>query len=175
MSLTSKEYQRRKAHPRASREARGRRYNDQTAVEAGGDATGLLTKLAVDWGMSWSSIARLCGASLSDVRKWRCGDDLPPGNKLAVSHLFDFIGLLGEVPIDEPASWLAMPLVSGYTVTAEDLYIEGHTDQLLDYASGQTDLYEILDEFDKNWRTRYRSQYKLVKAGDGNPSIVRRS
>lgn len=175
MSLTSKEYQRRKVHPEVPHEAGSRRYNDQTAVAADGDVTGLLTKLAVDWGMSWSSIARLCGVSLSDVRKWRCGKDLSPGDKIAVSHLLTFVGFLGELLIDEPASWLAMPLVSGYTVTAEDLYIESHTDQLLDYASGQTDLYEILDEFDKNWRTRYRSQYKLVKAGDGNPSIVRRS
>ena len=175
MSPASKEYQRRKVHPRIAREAGGGRYNDQTVVEAGGDALDLLTKLAVDWGMSWTSIARLCGASLSDVREWRCGKDLSPGNRLAVSHLFDFIDLLGELPIDEPASWLAMPLVSGYTVTPEDLYIKGHTDQLLDYASGQTDLYEILNEFDGNWRTSYRSPYEIVEAGDGHPSIVRRS
>ena len=112
---------------------------------------------------------------MSDVRKWRCRKDLSPGNKLAVIHLFDFIDLLGELLIDEPASWLATPLVSGYTVTAEDLYIKGYTDQLLDYASGQTGLYDILNEFDGNWRTSYRSQYEIVEAGDGHPSIVRRS
>lgn len=147
---------------------------DRTAVQARSSVRELLDKPAINRGMTWSSIARLCGVSSSEVRKWRYGEDPSPDSRLAVARLIAFIGILSELPVSEPAAWLAMPMVSNYTITAEDLYVAGLADQLLDLASGQTELSEVLNSYDENWRTRYRSDYKVIKAGDNNPSIVQR-
>ena len=155
--------------------AREGRLDDRTAVKARNSVLDLLSELAMDQGLTWSSIARLCRISLSAIRKWRYGEDPSPKSCLAVARLAAFIDLLVELPVKEPATWLAMSMVSDYTITAEDLYIAGYADQLLDFAAGQSDVYEILNEFDGNWRTLYRSHYEIVKAGDGHPSIVRRS
>lgn len=155
--------------------ARGWRLDDRTAVKARNGVPDLLNGLAIDRGLTWSSIAKLCGVSISTIRQWRYEADTSPESYLAVARLAAFIDLLVELPVDEPATWLAMPMVSDYTITAEDLYAAGFADQLLDFAAGQSDLDEILNEYDRDWRTLYRSQYKIVKAGDGNPSIVQRS
>lgn len=151
------------------------RLDDRTSVKARSSVNDLLTELAVDRGMTWSSIARLCGVSVSAVRKWRTGEAPSPESRLAVARLAAFLGLLDELPVSESAAWLAMPMMSGYTVTAEDLYVAGYADRLLDLASGQSDLDEVLSKIDKNWRTRYRSEFEVIEAGDGMPSIVRRS
>jgi len=155
-------------------EVRRWHLDDRTAVKARSGVGDLLHEFAVDRGMTWASIARLCGVSVSAVRKWRTGEAPSPDSRLAVARLGAFIGLLGELPVSEPAAWLAMPMMSGYTVTGEDLYIAGHADRLLDLASGQADLDEVLSVLDKDWRTRYRSDYEVIEAGDGMPSIVRR-
>lgn len=153
---------------------RGRRLEDRTAEQARNSVRELLNELAINRGMTWSSIARLCGVSLSTVRKWRYGEDPSPDSSLAVARLIAFIDLLAEMPVSEPAAWLSMPMVSDYTITAEDLYVAGFADLLLDFASGQTELNDILNIFDETWRTRYQSDYEVIKAGDNNPSIVRR-
>lgn len=158
----------------ARHRTRGRRLEERTAVQARSGVRELLDELAINRGMTWSSIARLCGVSLSAVRKWRYGDDPSSDSRHAVARLIAFIGILAEMPVSEPAAWLAMPMVSNYTITAEDLYVAGLADQLLDLASGQTELNEVLNSYDENWRTRYRSDYKVIKAGDNNSSIVRR-
>lgn len=158
------------AHPWTRR----RRLEDRTAVQARSSVRELLDELAIERGMTWSSIARLCGVPSSAVRKWRHGEDPSPDSRLAVARLIAFIGILTELSVSEPATWLAMPMVSNYTITAEDLYAAGLADLLLDFASGQTELNEVLNSFDENWRTRYRSGYKVIKAGDNNPSIVQR-
>ena len=155
--------------------AQGWRLDDRTAVKARRGVGELLRELTTDRGMTWTSIARLCRVSVSAVRKWRHGEATSPENRLEIARLAAFLGLLEELPISEPAAWLAMPMVSGYTITAEDLYIAGHTDQLLDFASGQSDLKEILIGFDEDWRIRYRSEYEVIEAGDGNLSILRRT
>lgn len=152
--------------------ARRWHLDDRTSVKARNGVSDLLRELAVDRGMTWSSIARLCGVSVSAVRKWRTGEAPSPESRLAVARLAAFIGLLDELPVSEPAAWLAMPMMSGYTVTAEDLYVAGHADRLLDFASGQSDLSEVLGRLDKDWRTRYQSHFEVIEAGDGMPSIV---
>jgi len=156
------------------REMRRWRLDERTAAKARDDVHHLLDELAIDRGMTWAAIARLSGVSVSAVRKWRAGDAPAPDRRLAVARLAAFLDLLEELPVSEPSAWLAMPMVDGYTVTAEDLYLAGGADQLLDFASGQLDLNDILTEFDSDWRTQYRSDFEVVEGGDGSPSIVRR-
>lgn len=148
--------------------------DDRTSAMARRSVNELLVELAIERGMTWSSIARLCGVSVSAVRKWRTGDAPSPDSRLAIARLAAFVELLDELPVSEPAAWLAMPMMSGFTVTAEDLYVAGHADRLIDFASGQADLEEILAELDKDWRIQYRSDFEVIEAGDGLPSIVRR-
>lgn len=154
--------------------ARRWRLDDRTSVKARSSISVLLNELAVKRGMTWSSIARLCNVSVSAVRKWRKGEDPSPEKRLALARLAAFIDLLDELPVSEPAAWLAMPMVSGYTVIGEDLYVAGLADRLLDLASSKADLDEVLITFDKNWRTHFRSDYEVIEGGDGMPSIVRR-
>jgi transcriptional regulator with XRE-family HTH domain len=154
-----------------------RRYDldDRTSVKARSAVSGLLDELATDRGLSWATIARLTGVSVSGVRKWRAGDAPKPEKRLALARLAAFLDLVGEMPVAEPGAWLSMPLVAGFSATGEDLYIAGNVDDLLDYAAGHVQPKEMLDRFDPEWRARYASDWEIVTADDGNRSIHRRT
>ena len=97
----------------------------------------LLQELSTDRGLGWSEIARLCGVSVSAVRKWRAGESISPEHRWSLARLASFLDLLQEVgPVDEPAGWLNMRLSDQTTVTAADLYIAGHPQDLLEHAQG---------------------------------------
>lgn len=69
----------------------------------------LLEELSIDRGLGWSEIARLCGVSVSAVRKWRAGESISSESRRSLARLTAFLDLLQEVgPVGEPAGWLNM-------------------------------------------------------------------
>ena len=135
----------------------------------------LLEELSTDCGLGWSEIARLCGVSVSAVRKWRAGKTISSEHRRSLARLASFLDLLEDVgPVDEPAGWLNMRLSDQTTVTAADLYIAGHPQDLLEHAQGILEVEQLLDRCAPDWRTASRSEWKIVTLPDGERVLTRR-
>ena len=135
----------------------------------------LLEELATDRGLGWSEIARLCEVSVSAVRKWRAGESISSDHRRSLARLASFLDLLEDVgPVDEPAGWLNMRLSDQTTVTAADLYIAGHPQDLLEHAQGILEVEQLLDRCAPDWRTASRSEWKIVTLPDGERVLTRR-
>jgi transcriptional regulator with XRE-family HTH domain len=108
----------------------------------------LLEELAGDRGMGWSGIAEVLGVSVSAIRKWRKGGDASPDSRLILARITALLDVLEEkAPIADPAGWMEMdlPLAAGYFLRPLDLYLEGHTDALLDLAERRQEAVQVLD------------------------------
>ncbi|MYA73058.1 MAG: hypothetical protein F4Y27_00025 [Acidimicrobiaceae bacterium] len=135
----------------------------------------LLEELSIDRGLGWSEIARLCGVSVSAVRKWRAGESISSESRRSLARLAAFLDLLQEVgPVGEPAGWLNMRLSDQHTVTAADLYVAGNPQDLLEHAQGHLGVDKLLDHCAPDWRTSSRSEWKIVKLPDGERALTRR-
>lgn len=149
----------------------------RTAVKARAGITALLTELAEQRGLAWSTIATVVGVSVSALRKWRRGGAASPDNRRGLAQLAALLDLIEEYQIDDPASWLEMPLElpAGYRVRPVDLYRDGHIAAILDLASmRETDPARVLDQVRPGWRDQ-RSDWEVVDAPDGFKAIQRRT
>lgn len=145
-------------------------------THAGAVASRPLTELLAelgDQGFAWRDIARLVGVSVPALRKWRQGEQATGENRLRVARLVGLCDLLKERGlIDDPASWLELPLVYDVPVSGIDLLAAGRTDLLFRRAlHHDTDPEAILDEFDPDWRTTYRGAFEVFEAEDGLPGL----
>ena len=157
------------------REVREWDLDERTAAKARLDALTLLDELSTDRGFSWSDIARLCGVSVSAVRKWRAGETPSPERRRDLARLTAFVDLLDEIaPVADPATWMLMRLADGYTVTAAELYLDGRANDLLEHAQGHLGVNDLLDRWSPDWRGETRSDWQIVTAADGERSIARR-
>lgn len=158
------------------REVRSIDLNLRTSTKATQGAEMLLEELSTARGLGWSEIARLCGVSISAVRKWRSGESISPERRRSLARLAAFLDLLEEVgPVNEPASWLNMRVSDQLAVTAVDLYVDGRADDLLEYAQGHLGLEILLDRWKPHWRTATRSDWRIVNQPDGERVLTRRS
>lgn len=158
------------------REVRSMDLDLRTSAKATQGAEMLLEELSTARGLGWSEIARLCGVSVSAVRKWRSGESVSPERRRSLARIAAFLDLLEEVgPIDEPAGWLNMRVSDQLTVTAVDLYVDGRAEDLLEYAQEHLGLEPLLDRWKPNWRTTARSEWRNVNQPDGERILTRRS
>ena len=73
--------------------------------------------------------------------------------------------------VEEVASWFEMPLSPSAPVAPITLYAADRADLVFEFASGHADPETLLPEFDSDWRERYRSEFEVFEAGDGDRSI----
>lgn len=134
--------------------------------------TDLLSELA-DYGLAWRDIARLVSVSVPALRKWRQGEPATGENRLKVARLVGLCRLLKEHGlIDDPASWLELPLVYDVPVSGIDLLAAARTDLLFRRAlHHDADPEAILDEFEPDWRATYRGAFEVFEADDGLPGL----
>ena len=155
------------------REVREWDLDERTAAKARAEALVLLEELSTDRGFSWSDIARLCGVSVSAVRKWRSGETPSPERRRDLARLAAFVDLLDEIaPIADPATWMLMRLVDRHTVTAAHLYLEGRSNDLLEHAQGHLGVNDLLDRWNPDWRSSTQSDWQVVVASDGHRIVV---
>lgn len=64
-----------------------------------------------------------------------------------------------------------MPLSPSAPVTPITLYTADRADLVFEFASGHADPEALLSEFDPDWRERYRSDFEMFEADDGDRSI----
>lgn len=131
----------------------------------------MLAELA-DLGFAWRDIARMVGVSVPAVQKWRRGEKASGDSRSRLASLLAACDLIaGRYLIDEIASWFEVPLSSSAPVTPIVLYATNRADLVFEFASGHVDPEALLSEFDPDWRERYRSDFEVFEAGDGNRSI----
>lgn len=142
------------------------------AAERGkASVTSMLTELA-DLGFAWRDIARMIGVSVPAVQKWRKGEKASGDSRIRIASLLAACDLITRhYMVNEIASWFEMPLSPAAPVTPITLYAANHADLVFEFASGHADPEALLSEFDPDWRERYRSDFEVFEAGDGNRSI----
>jgi DNA-binding transcriptional regulator YiaG len=158
----------------AHREVQKYDLDERARTKAKKSVPTLLEELSDHRGMAWRDIARLVGVSVSAVRKWRHEGPASPDKRLALASLAAFLDLLEGFMVEDPAGWLELPMVNGYTVRHMDLYEGGRPDLLLDVLDLRLKEPAALDLFDANWRARYSSDFEVFESGDGNHSIRKR-
>lgn len=142
------------------------------AAERGkASVTSMLADLA-DLGFAWRDIARLVGVSVPAVQKWRKGERASGDSRSRLASLLAACDLITRhYMVDELASWFEMQLSSSVPVTPITLYAANRADLVFEFASGHVDPEALLSEFEPDWRERYRSDFEVFDAGDGNRSL----
>lgn len=141
---------------------------------ARGEVVGLLEELATGRGLGWSEIARLVGVTVQAVNKWRRREPVTGQNRLAVARVAALLELLADVPVNDPAGWLEIPVLEGYSLRHLDLYRLNRADLLFELAHLRVAPEAALEELDPNWRARYRLEHEVYEAEDGQLSVRQR-
>lgn len=158
------------------REVRSLDLDHRTNLKAQLGREALLEELAVDRGLGWTDIARLCRVSVSAVRKWRTGGAITPERLRVVAQLAAFLDLLEESgPVGDPVGWLMMPLLDQYRASGADLYRDAHMADLLEYAQGHLSVEQLLGRWNPDWRDTHRSEWMVVDRPDGERVVTRRA
>lgn len=131
----------------------------------------LLHRLTVGFGMSWSGIAYAIGISVQSISKWRQGASISNDNKLALVKVVAILDILSEGQIEDPASWLELPILDGYSPRPLDLLSRKQYGHLLDLAYSYRDPQEILYSINPNWETEFLLEHEIFIAEDGLPAI----
>lgn len=145
----------------------------RTAAAERGKAsvTSMLAELA-GLGFAWRDIARLVNVSVPAVQKWRKGENASGDSRSRIARLLAACDLIADhYMVDEIASWFEMPLSASAPVTSITLYAANRADLVFEFASGHADPEALLSDFDPDWRERYRSDFEVFEASDGNRSI----
>lgn len=129
----------------------------------------LLDQLA-DMGFAWRDIARMIRVSVPALRRWRSGERPTGDNRRAIAQLLAFVQIITD-QVYEPASWMEMQISSAAPITALDLYADGHLHVIFDLATGNTTPEAALDSVQPDWRDRFRSDWEVAVADDGEPYI----
>ena len=139
------------------------------------DVNTLLHELSSVRGLGWSDIARLVGVSVQAVRKWRRHEPVTGENRLAVARLVALLDMLSsEASVRDPAGWLEIPLIAGYSIRHLDLYRLGRADLLFDLAHLRITPEQAMSELALDWWDRYRLEHEVYEAEDGQRSVRRR-
>jgi hypothetical protein len=151
----------------------GRRSLDEAAQALQGLAvTDLLSRLS-NLGFSWRDIARMSQVSVPAVQKWRKGEPTTGANRKRLALLNALFEQISDIHLTvDPAAWAEMPIVTGCPLTRIDLIAGSREDLALELVSTHISPEDALTEFEPNWREKYRSDFKVVRASDGVLSIV---
>lgn len=118
-------------------------------------------------GLAWRDIARVVGVSVPAVRRWRQGESAKPEHRQAVARFAALVGTLGDSGVADVATWLEVPIDPGAPITGLDLASERKYEDLCELAEDQVTGADLLDEQSPDWRNRYRREYELFRATDG--------
>lgn len=147
-------------------------WRTRTAARSKGAVRDLLAELS-ELGFAWRDVARLLSVSVAAVQKWRKGDTVAGENRYKIAALLAACDLIADhYAVQEIGSWFETPLLGGVPVTPMDLYATAAQRSLVfEFACGHTDPEAVLTSFDPTWRERYRSDFEVFVAADGERSI----
>lgn len=146
-------------------------WRDRTSARGKQSPTRLLDELS-GWGFSWRDVARMLRVSVPAVRKWRKEERISGDNRDRLAGLVAACDqVIEDYCVEEVGSWFEMPLMPGVPITPVDLMADSRVDLLFEYASGHTEAEAVLSILDPEWRDRYRSDFEVFRAADGNLSL----
>lgn len=149
--------------------------DERAASRAREDNLGLLERLR-EIGLGWRDIARLVGVSVPAVQKWRQGKSIAPENRQRLARIVAVLDVLEEEMVQDPASWLEIPVKADVRVTPLDLLAAGRDRLVVQFAGGHCAVDDLLDEYDSTWRSsRVDSGFETFADEDGHRSIRPRS
>lgn len=124
-------------------------------------------------GFSWRDIAKLAGVSVPAVRKWRQGESATGDNRQRVARIVALCEIAAQrYHIADVAGWLETPLHPDAPLNGLDLMASERFDLVLALAHEQSgDPERVLDQFEPDWRARYRSDVEVFTAPDGLPAL----
>lgn len=142
------------------------------AAERGKSSVSTMLVELADLGFAWRDIAKLVNVSVPAVQKWRKGEKASGDSRIRIASLLAACDLItSHYMVDEIASWFEMPLSTHAPITPISLYAASRADLVFEFANGHVDPEELLSEFEPDWRERYRSEFEVFEAGDGNRSL----
>jgi hypothetical protein len=151
----------------AYREALSEQLDVKARMTAKRSVADMLSELA-DAGFSWRDIAALAGVSVPAVRRWRLGEAATGANRLAIARIVALVEVLRDDHlVSDVASWMEVPLASAAPVTAIDLAAAGLFQEVIEIAAYHSTGEDVLDRAQPGWRERYRSDYEVFEAPDG--------
>ena len=131
----------------------------------------MLEELA-DCGFAWRDIARMIGVSVPAVRRWRQSEAPTAAHLLAIARLVAFAELLRtDHMVIDVAAWMEMPIWHDVPISGIDLAVAGRYGDLLELAADHTTPEAVLDGLLPDWRERYRSEFEVFEAPDGELAI----
>jgi len=138
----------------------------------------LLTMLS-EAGFAWRDVARLAKVSVPAVQKWRRGDGMAAGNRFRMAKVVALMEVLANHFVNDPASWLEMPVKDGVALSRLDLLANGRFDLVLELISDDDNPVSaalVLDEYAPSWRNDLVDDvFETFMASDGIVSIRPRS
>lgn len=146
-------------------------WDNRTAERGKSSPADMLSTLG-DLGFAWRDVGRLLGVSVAAIQKWRRGAGVSGESRSRLASLLAACDLIiDHYEVSEIASWFEMPLLRDVPVTPLDLYAKGQHKLVFEYGSGHLEPEQVLTEFDPDWRERYRSDFEVYRANDGELSI----
>ncbi len=143
----------------------------RTLKEAKRGFKDLLERLS-EIGFGWGDIAKMLGVSVPALRRWRLGDKPTADNLRRIAALVAFALMVRDDNfVGDVASWMEMPVVDGVPLTCIDIYAKGQFLTIFELASEHITPFQALDRIEPDWRERYRSDYEVYRADDGQPAI----
>jgi hypothetical protein len=133
-------------------------------------AVELLDGLA-DLGFAWRHIAAMVGVTVPAVQKWRRGERITGENLGKLARLVGACDFISQHYSTDIASWFEAPIIESAPVTPIDLWASGNYPLFFEHLTKTRRAEEVLDRFEPNWRERYRSDFEVFEAEDGNLSI----
>jgi hypothetical protein len=134
----------------------------------------MLHALSAGFGATWVDSARLLQVSVPALRKWRKAGGATARNTEQLASLVAFLSVLKELHVADPAMWLNVPFVAGYTACPRHFYTRASAPALLSIAFQSAPAEEFLDEVSPAWREDFRSKFRTALQADGSLAIVDR-
>jgi transcriptional regulator with XRE-family HTH domain len=149
-------------------------WKQRTSNQVRLDMQTLLSSLA-DLGFSWRDIAHMIGVSVPAVQKWRQGGSAKGESRTNAAALLAAVEMIKHhYLVLDVASWFESPVVLGAPLTPMDIYAKNRADKVFQLASGNAHPESVLDEVAPGWRDKYRSEYEVFRANDGELSLRQR-
>jgi DNA-binding transcriptional regulator YiaG len=173
-------YRSEREHVRESREgvleALKRRLETREAAYRRRRVQDVVAELHEVVGLNQLTMARALGVTSAAVRKWLRGENARPEIAARLFRLVALLDLLKEAGVEEPAGWIDVPVSVESTLTPLNLFTAGRPDLVLLLANDAADPYEVLDEYDPDWRSRFAPDrfHKVVTLPGGDRAIVPR-
>ena len=152
---------------RTHREALSSQLDARARELAKRGVTEMLDELA-GAGFAWRDLAAIVGVSVPAMRRWRQGDPPTGANRLAIARLLALVEVLrNDHQVADVASWMEVPLAEGAPLTAIDLARAGRFEDVVEVAANHVSGEQALDDWQPDWRQRYRSEFEVFEAPDG--------